>query len=248
MISVIIPSYNSAQYVGQAVKSALNQTIQEEVEVIVIDDASGDHTQEAVKEISATMAKRSLIYCRNEKNLGRTQTRNKGIRMAKGEYIAFLDADDWWDLEKLDMQADLIKKRDCPFVFSGRELMDANGEPTGKIIDVPNSASYKTLLLTNCVPCSSVLMKTSVAREFYMSHDELHEDYIMWLRVLKKYGEAFAVKKPLLKSRLSEGGKSRNKLESAKMHYKVYRLMGIPAWKSIWFFLCYAVNGVRKYY
>ncbi|MCI9426576.1 MAG: glycosyltransferase family 2 protein [Eubacterium sp.] len=248
MISVIIPSYNSAQYVGQAVKSALNQTIQEEVEVIVIDDASGDHTQEAVKEISATMAKRSLIYCRNEKNLGVAETRNKGIRMAKGEYIAFLDADDWWDLEKLDMQADLIKKRDCPFVFSGRELMDANGEPTGKIIDVPNSASYKTLLLTNCVPCSSVLMKTSVAREFYMSHDELHEDYIMWLRVLKKYGEAFAVKKPLLKSRLSEGGKSRNKLESAKMHYKVYRLMGIPAWKSIWFFLCYAVNGVRKYY
>jgi len=248
MISVIIPSYNSAQYVGQAVKSALNQTIQEEVEVIVVDDASGDHTQEAVKEISATMAKRSLIYCRNEKNLGVAETRNKGIRMAKGEYIAFLDADDWWDLEKLDMQADLIKKRDCPFVFSGRELMDANGEPTGKIIDVPNSASYKTLLLTNCVPCSSVLMKTSVAREFYMSHDELHEDYIMWLRVLKKYGEAFAVKKPLLKSRLSEGGKSRNKLESAKMHYKVYRLMGIPAWKSIWFFLCYAVNGVRKYY
>lgn len=248
MISVIIPSYNSAQYVGQAVKSALNQTIQEEVEVIVIDDASGDHTQEAVKEISATMAKRSLIYCRNEKNLGVAETRNKGIRMAKGEYIAFLDADDWWDLEKLDIQADLIKKRDCPFVFSGRELMDANGEPTGKIIDVPNSASYKTLLLTNCVPCSSVLMKTSVAREFYMSHDELHEDYIMWLRVLKKYGEAFAVKKPLLKSRLSEGGKSRNKLESAKMHYKVYRLMGIPAWKSIWFFLCYAVNGVRKYY
>lgn len=248
MISVIIPSYNSVQYVGQAVKSALNQTIQEEVEVIVIDDASGDHTQEAVKEISATMAKRSLIYCRNEKNLGVAETRNKGIRMAKGEYIAFLDADDWWDLEKLDMQADLIKKRDCPFVFSGRELMDANGEPTGKIIDVPNSASYKTLLLTNCVPCSSVLMKTSVAREFYMSHDELHEDYIMWLRVLKKYGEAFAVKKPLLKSRLSEGGKSRNKLESAKMHYKVYRLMGIPAWKSIWFFLCYAVNGVRKYY
>ena len=248
MISVIIPSYNSAQYVGQAVKSALNQTIQEEVEVIVIDDASGDHTQEAVKEISATMAKRSLIYCRNEKNLGVAETRNKGIRMAKGEYIAFLDADDWWDLEKLDMQADLIKKRDCPFVFSGRELMDANGEPTGKIIDVPNSASYKTLLLTNCVPCSSVLMKTSVAREFYMSHDELHEDYIMWLRVLKKYGEAFAAKKPLLKSRLSEGGKSRNKLESAKMHYKVYRLMGIPAWKSIWFFLCYAVNGVRKYY
>lgn len=248
MISVIIPSYNSAQYVGQAVKSALSQTIQEEVEVIVIDDASSDHTQEAVKEISANMAKRSLIYCRNEKNLGVAETRNKGIRMAKGEYIAFLDADDWWDLEKLDMQADLIKKRDCPFVFSGRELMDANGEPTGKIIDVPNSASYKTLLLTNCVPCSSVLMKTSVAREFYMSHDELHEDYIMWLRVLKKYGEAFAVKKPLLKSRLSEGGKSRNKLESAKMHYKVYRLMGIPAWKSIWFFLCYAVNGVRKYY
>lgn len=247
MISVIIPTYNCAGYIEQAVKSALLQTIEEEVEVIIIDDASTDNTEETAEQITVNKSKRSLRYHRSEKNLGVAEARNTGIRMARGELLAFLDADDWWDLDKLKKQVELLEKTDAPLVYTGRELMQPDGHPAGKKITVPDMTTYQDLLRTNCIPCSSVLMKTKIAREFYMCHDELHEDYILWLRILKKYGKAYGINEPLLKSRMSAGGKSRNKFKSAKMHYGVYKYMGIPTWKAVWLFLCYAVNGVRKY-
>lgn len=256
MITVIIPAYNCENYIGQAVDSALRQTVGRDLEILVIDDCSTDRTgQEAQKFLSgqgespqAGMPwKREVCYRRNERNLGVAESRNAGIRMARGEYVAFLDADDWWDQDKLKKQMELMEAEQVPLVYSGRELMRPDGSASGKIIEIPKTATYQSLLCTNCIPCSSVVMKTSVAREFYMCHDELHEDYILWLKVLKKYGRACGVNEPLLKSRLSEGGKSRNKLKSAKMHYGVYKYMGIPAWKAVWLFACYAVNGVRKY-
>lgn len=251
MITVIIPAYNCEKFIGRALESALGQTAGEDLEILVIDDCSADHTGDKVRKFLSPQKdaawKREVRYLRNDRNLGVAESRNTGIGMARGEYVAFLDADDWWDADKLKKQMELMRAQDVPLVYSGRELMRPDGAPAGKIIRVPETATYKSLLRTNCIPCSSVVMKTSVAREFYMCHDELHEDYILWLRVLKKYGRACGVDEPLLKSRLSEGGKSRNKLKSAKMHYGVYKYMGIPAWKAVWLFACYAVNGVRKY-
>ena len=247
MISVIIPAYNCEQYIGQAIDSALGQTVDEELEIIVVDDASKDGTKGAVRGKN-TSGKGRTIRCHvNACNMGAAESRNIGIRMAAGEYIAFLDADDWWQKDKLQKQLKCIRQTGAPLVYTGRELMRSDGSPAGKVIDVPESATYESLLRTNCIPCSSVLMKTEIAREFYMCHDELHEDYILWLRVLKLYGRARGINEPLLKSRLSEGGKSRNKLKSAKMHYGVYKYMGIPTWKAVGLFICYVVNGIRKY-
>ena len=81
-----------------------------------------------------------------------------------------------------------------------------------------------------------------------MCHDELHEDYILWLQVLKKYGAAVGIDEPLLKSRMSENGKSRNKLKSARMQFGVYRYLGFGWIKSLYYFCNYAVQGVKKYH
>lgn len=251
MISVIIPAYNCEKYIGKALESVLEQNIEENIEILVIDDGSLDATKEIVaqykKECAENISNRSILLYSNEKNSGVAETRNHGIRQAKGEYIAFLDADDWWSADKLLKQMELIKKTDAVLAYSGRELVKPDGSSTGKVISAPEKVTYKELLLTNSIPCSSAVMKTEVAREFYMCHDELHEDYIMWLKVLQKYGVAYGVNEPLVKCRLSEGGKSRNKLKSAKMHFGVYRYMKIPVWKSVLLFLSYAVNGVLKY-
>lgn len=252
MITVIIPAYNCEKFIEQALESAVSQRVEADLEILVIDDCSTDATGEKVQQFisrqqAGTFFKREVSYLKNSTNLGVAETRNTGIRKAKGEYVAFLDGDDWWDSEKLKKQLSLIVEKKGVLVYTGRELMQPSGEPAGKVIFVPTSTDYHSLLRTNCIPCSSVLMKTEVAREFYMCHDELHEDYILWLRVLKKYGKAYGINEPMLKSRLSEGGKSRNKLKSAKMHYGVYKFMGIPTWKAVWLFGCYAWNGVRKY-
>ena len=125
--------------------------------------------------------------------------------------------------------------------------MNADGSPRGKIIGAPEVITYQMLLRTNSIACSSVVMRAEAAREFYMSHDELHEDYILWLKVLKKYGNACGINQPMLKSRMSQGGKSRNKLKSARMHFGVYRLMGIGRLASCYYFLMYMFHGIRKY-
>ena len=80
-----------------------------------------------------------------------------------------------------------------------------------------------------------------------MEHDDSHEDYITWLKVLRKYGYAVGIDKPYLKYRLSEGGKSRNKLKSAVMTYNVYRYAGYGRVKSCAFFCSYALHGIWKY-
>ena len=98
--------------------------------------------------------------------------------------------------------------------------------------------------------CSSdlVVAKREALLRFPMEHDDSHEDYITWIKIIKEYGFAVGINRPYLKYRLSEGGKSRNKIKSAHMTYKVYRYAGFGVFRSIIYFIRYAYNGVKKYY
>ena len=247
LITVIIPAYNAAAYLANAVYSALEQEAipQGEREVIVINDCSPDDIDTVMRPFADDPA---VQYIKNEKNLGVAETRNRGIRMARGQYVAFLDADDWWEPDKLAAQIRLLEETNAPLCCSGRALHKEDGTPTGRIIGVPQRITYEELLHTNTIPCGSVVMPTQIAREFYMSHAELHEDYILWLQVLKKHGAAVGINEPYLHCRLSEGGKSRDKLKSARMQYGVYRYMGFGRIKSLYYLFSYADNGVKKYY
>lgn len=247
LISVIIPAYNAQNYIANAVHSALEQEDigQGELEVIVINDCSPDDIDTAMKPFADDPAVR---YMKNDRNLGVAQTRNRGICEARGRYVAFLDADDWWEPDKLNAQIRLLEETGAPLCCSARMLHTEDGTPTGRIIGVPERITYEELLHTNTIPCGSVVMPTQIAREFYMSHAELHEDYILWLQVLKKYRSAVGINEPYLHCRLSAGGKSRNKLRSARMQYGVYRYMGFGRLKSMRYLFSYALNGVRKYY
>ncbi len=259
LVSVIMPAYNSEKYIGQAMESVFAQEGSFSVELIVINDASSDRTKEIVEEFGNrhgaagesgaedSPIRLRFLYIENPRNLGVAESRNIGIRRAAGKYIAFLDADDWWSPDKLQKQLALMEEKDAALCGTGRELMNPDGTRRNKKIGIPLEITYGMLLRTNSIPCSSVLAKTHVVREFYMCHDELHEDYILWLRIVQKHGNAYGIDEPLLKSRLSEGGKSRNKLKSAKMHYGVYRYLGFGWLESCYYFAQYAWNGIKKY-
>jgi teichuronic acid biosynthesis glycosyltransferase TuaG len=92
------------------------------------------------------------------------------------------------------------------------------------------------------------VIKRDVALRYPMERDDLHEDYIMWLRVLKNCSDAVGINQPLPKYRLTGQGKSGSKLSSAKTTFKVYRYMGFGLLRSAWYFSCYALNGVKKYF
>lgn len=243
LVSVVIPAYRCAGTISQAIDSALSQNVP--LEILVIDDCPDDP-------IDGLMAQYRDIpqvrYIRNEKNLGAAQSRNRGVSLAQGKYIAFLDADDCWLPKKLEKQLALLEESGCVLCATARELMDVNGDPLGKIFPVKQSISYRELLKHNSICCSSVLMIADAAREFPMHHADSHEDYIMWLEILQRYGSACGINEPLVRYRLSSTGKSGSKLQSAKMTWLVYRYMGFGPVKSGLCFISYALHGVWKYF
>jgi len=242
-VSVIMPVYNGERFIKKAIDSVLIQQV--DFELIIIDDCSTDGTADVIE---ATVGNRSdIIVLKNEYNMGAAKTRNRGISAARGEYIAFLDADDWWEKDKLARQLKLLKKTGLVLCSTARELMNSDGETTGTIVHVKRRLTYHDLLYHNSSNCSSVVVKREVILEFPMLYDDSHEDYITWLKILRKYGASCAIDEPLLKYRLSAESKSGNKWKSARMTFKVYRYMGFGVVKSSLCFVSYAVHGAVKY-
>lgn len=242
LVSVIMPAYNAEKFIDTAIHSVLIQDVP--LELIIIDDCSTDNTKKVQVNYQTYS---NVIYVKNESNLGAAASRNKGVALARGKYIAFLDADDYWLPHKLSRQLDALLAKQRVLCCTARELMTPAGNLTGKVIPVPENITYSMMLKHNLINCSSVVMLRDIALEFPMEHEDSHEDYIMWLRILQKYKKACAVNEPLLKYRLSNSGKSGSKLHSAKMTYKVYRYMGFGLFKSCVCFVSYAIHGVLKY-
>jgi teichuronic acid biosynthesis glycosyltransferase TuaG len=242
LVSVIIPAYCCADTIRQAVDSALVQEVP--LEILVIDDCSKEPLDEVME---AYRLNPQVRYLHNETNMGAAATRNRGVTLARGRYVAFLDADDWWDKGKLKAQLQAIEREGVVLCSTARELVTLSGEQSGRIIPVREKITYRSLLLHNCINCSSVLLRRDVALEFPMAHEDAHEDYITWLGILKKYGRAAGVNEPMLKYRLSASGKSGSKLKSARMTYRSYRYAGFGKIAAGGLFLAYALNGVLKY-
>ena len=243
LVSVVMPAYNCAASIGDSIESVLCQDVP--LELIVVNDRSPD-------DLDAAMAKyltdERMVYVTNQVNMGAAMSRNRAMEMARGKYIAFLDSDDIWLPGKLKKQVEILEASGNVLCCTARSLMTPEGVDDGRILPVAEVITYRDLLRHNSIACSSVLIRTEAAREFPMGHEDSHEDYIMWLQVLRKYGDARGINEPLLRYRLSNTGKSGSKLHSAKMTFMVYRYMGFSLPKSLLCFASYAINGVKKYY
>lgn len=241
-ISVVIPAYNCAHMIGAAIDSALCQEV--DLEVIVVDDCSSDSLDQVMESYREDPR---VNYVKNDRNLGAAKSRNKGVALARGEYVAFLDGDDCWRAGKLRCQQSRMRETGTVLCCTARELLTPKGERTGRMIPVKERISYRDILKENSISCSSVLIRRDVAMEFPMEHEDSHEDYITWMKVLQKYRFAVGINEPYLLYRLSASGKSGNKLKSAAMTFLAYRYMGFGMIKSMICFAHYACNGVRKY-
>ena len=244
-ISVIIPAYNAKDYIRTCLDSVLQQTFQD-FEIIAVNDGSKDNTLDILNEYKEKYPEK--IHVISQENQGLSVTRNNGVAAAKGEYVFFLDSDDYWEKGKLQKQLALLAETGAVMCSTARELMNPDGSLTGHIIPVQTEYTYRDLLRQNPINCSSVVIRTAVAREFPMHHDDAHEDYLMWLEVLEKYGRCCAINEPLLKYRVTSTGESGTKLNSARMTFMTYRYKGFGFFRSMLYFVSYAFHGFRKYF
>lgn len=242
IVSVIIPAFYCSDYIEMALESVLKQRVP--LEILVISDAQDDKLDNIMEKYCQL---KNVIYLKNNVNLGVAETRNIGVRASSGEYVAFLDADDWWKPNKLEKQLLLLERTESVLCYTGRELVNDDGSKCGKIIHVKERINYQQLLRHNSIVCSSVMIRKNVLIEFPMKCSKLHEDYITWLSILEKYKYACGINEPLINYRLSKGGKSRNKIKSAQMTFGVYRYLGYSRWKAFLLTNSHLLHGIIKY-
>lgn len=244
LISVIMAAYNAEKTVGFAVDSVLKQTY-ENFELLVINDCSTDSTEKIVKEYAAKDARVKLIT--NPENLGVSLTRLEGLKQAKGDWIAILDSDDAWMPEKLEKQISLQKRLNADVVFTAVTYIASDGKSLNWVLNVPESVNYKKLLKQNIITNSSAITKKDLFEQYYAIGDDMHEDFAIWLNILKAGYKAYAIDEPLTIYRVSVNSKSGNKFKSAVMNWKTYRYMKMNIFSSAYYMCWYTVNGILKY-
>lgn len=244
LISIIMPAYNCERYIEDAIRSVLEQKYQN-WELIVIDDGSVDETKRIVERLS--IHDQRIRFYINEKNLGVSKTRNRGISIASGDWIAFLDSDDIWDKNKLEKQMLYAKKMSADFLFTGSAYINEKGEYYQGTFNVPEKVDYRKLRTQNVISCSSVLVKKKYFENIKMENDKIHEDYAVWLRILKTGVIAYGLDEPLLIYRISRTSKSGNKIKTIKMTYNVFRFIGVNPLSSFYFMVRHILGSIKKY-
>lgn len=244
LVSIIMAAYNAEKTIELAIESVLNQTYSN-FELLVINDCSKDGTAKLVEAFSAKDNRVRLIS--NEKNSGVSYTRKHGLEEAKGSWIAILDSDDAWTPEKLEKQIALQKRMNADLLFTGSAFMDSDGRPIDWYLHAPAEVTYRQLLKQNVLSNSSALVRKELYAKHYAIGDGMHEDFAIWLSILKEGKKAYGVDEPLLIYRIAKSSKSGNKIKAAKMNWNTYRYVGLNVVEAAYYEAWYMFKNVMKY-
>ena len=233
LVSIITPLYNSEAFVEDTLNSVINQTYSN-WELLLIDDGSQDKTIKIVEGYIKKYPNINLI--KNETNLGAAISRNKGIEAAKGDYIAFLDADDLWKPTKLEEQVSFMIAENCDVCFSSYEQINEAGEPLNRLVKALPVLNYKTLLKTNYVGNLTGVYNAKKLGKITSPNLRKRQDWLLWLAAIKKSGKpAKSVQESLAYYRVRDNSMSSNKFELLKHNYNVYRKgLGFSVIKSMY--------------
>ena len=246
VVSVIIPSYNAKKYLEQTIRSVIAQTM-EEWELFVIDDGSSDDSVQIAHDLAKEDSRIHVLQ--NEQNMGVSATRNRGIDLSRGKYIAFLDSDDIWHPEKLQCQLARLEETGAKFCYCAYDIVGADGHTVRSNYAVPTEIGYEQMLGENVMLCSSVLLDAELAKKYKFNTQYYHEDYLLWLQILADGYEAVGCTETLVNWRFIENSRSFNKWNSAKNRWKIYRnYLKLPLGKTLRVFTRYTTAGVRKYF
>ena len=206
-ISVVIPLYNAENTIKNTINSVLDQSYNQAIEVIIVNDGSTDRSVEIVEKLIVNNRTNRIIRLINKNNGGVSSARNLGVTTAKGDFIAFLDSDDIWHPKKLEIILALINENDINFI--GHSHTINKSFPKLKTHVTLERISFYKLLFKNFAVTPSIIVKKDICEKFNerMTHTEDHE---LWLRLALK-NEVYYLDLPLVRlgrPQLSEGGLS----------------------------------------
>ena len=220
LVSILIPTFNSAQFIAETIASVQQQTY-ENWEIIVVDDVSTDGTVALISKIRETDVRIQLQVL--ERNSGTGVARNTALGKAKGKYIAFLDADDLWKPEKLEKQILFMQTNDLPFTFSFYDCIDEQGNSLNRRVEAPRNLSYRQLFFCNYVGNLTGIYDVEFFGKISISNIRKRQDWIHWLTILKKIKRAKPVPESLAFYRIRDNSLSTSKTALIRYNFAVYR-------------------------
>lgn len=233
LVSIITPSYNCAQFIGETIESVISQTYQN-WEMLITDDCSSDNSKDIILKFAARDPRIKLITL--EHNSGAGVARNMSIEASKGRFIAFLDSDDRWFPDKLEKQLKYMVIKDCAMSHTSYMTCDENDRITG-IVVCRKKESLKSMCKDDKMGFLTVIYDVSKTGKIYMPKLRKRQDWALKLKVLKTCKYAYGMKEPLAYYRKREGSISNNKRSLVKYNIAVYRdVLGWSKLKSNLFF------------
>lgn len=244
-VSVVMPAYNAEKYIEEAIYSVRSQTFRD-WELIVVDDCSTDGTPEIVARLAREDGRIHLY--RSDRNSGAAATRNRGLSLCRGRYVALLDSDDRWMPEKLERQVRLAEETGAEVIYCSYGIIDENGKKICDDFIVPERTDLESSLARMVISCSTALLSARICREYRFDPSYYHEDLVFWFRLLLDGNEARGVPAVMAEYRVMEGTRASNKLRNAIFRWQIYRgFLGFSFFKSLRLLAEYAILGVKKY-
>ena len=244
LISIIVPYYKKKKYILKTINSILNQSYNNFEIIIVYDDENLSdlgYLEELFK------SKKKIRILKNSQTIGAGFSRNRGIENAKGEFIAFIDADDTWKKFKLENQINFMKEKNLEFTHTSYEIIDENDKVLGKRIS-RNFEKVNDLIRSCDIGLSTVILKKRIFdSETKFPNLKTKEDFVLWLKILQKSIFIGSLNETLTSWRKLDNSLSSSATQKIKDAFKVYNYyMKFNFIKSVYYVILLSINFLKK--
>lgn len=222
LVSVITPVFNAARFLPETIRSVKVQTLSD-WEHIFADDGSTDQSPAVVRQASADDDRIRLLFA--GKRSGPARARNKALEAARGRFVAFLDADDYWLPTKLERCLAWMVANDCSFAYHDYRSVSADGSKIGGLIRGPDTLDWRALHTRRGIGCFAVVIDRRKIPEFrFPSHySGPHEDFLAWAQLIRMGHPGRRVPEDLGRYRASGEGRNADKIGAAVECWRNYR-------------------------
>ena len=234
LVSIIMPSWNTGRFIAESIESVLAQTYKN-WELLIVDDCSTDNTDEVIASFKDTRIK----YFKNEKNSGAALTRNRAMREAQGEWIAFLDSDDLWAPNKLEKQLGFMNDNGYVFSYHDFVKIDEESKPLNVYVTGPNVVTKQGMYNYGYPGCLTFMYSAKAMGLIQIKDIKKNNDYAILLKLCKK-ADCYLLNENLAQYRIRKKSISHDKItKKLKSHYDLFHFCDeqpapIAFWYACW--------------
>jgi glycosyltransferase involved in cell wall biosynthesis len=219
LVSIITPTFNSSSYIKNTILSVQNQSLTD-WELIIIDDCSTDNSKDII--LSLAEKDTRIKYNKLDHNCGAAVARNFGIKKAQGKYIAFLDSDDIWHTDKLEIQIKKMESDNLNFTFTNYIIVNQSSDTEIKFQSNLQEVFYQDIIRFNYIACSTVIYNQETLGKHYMPEIRNRQDWGLWIKLISLAQKAICIDAYLMFYTLRADSISSNKLKMVKYHWYIY--------------------------